>query len=294
MAIIYTSDILLRGLKSLGANEKSVSTSVSFATRISRFKSCFGAHPFIYASIWAELESIDKERNLERFFLFLFWLKNYPTEGVLAVRFNLGEETIRLWCWHYANCLAILSEDLIAMPQTFDPNIPFPMANSGPLSWTHLLEWMEPIVQFTSPCMTDSPWTKAIIPTNITVQDSTIKWLYQQRNKRYTLYMVLIQLELTMIRKCTASQVCNSICHRKTKERLLMVVILVQAWLFRTVDTTTKPPISTFEEFVQGWSVWWAFSRTFPYSLKLFGFGNNAPKSTPLFSVLLDASWPSR
>lgn len=131
MAILYASEILSRGLLCAGANEKNASTNVSCTTRIIRFKSCFGAHPLICARIWTNLESIDKERNLERFFLCLFWLKSYPTEGILAVRFNLGEETIRLWCWYYVNCLAILSETLIQMPETFGPDIKFPMAVDG-------------------------------------------------------------------------------------------------------------------------------------------------------------------
>ena len=60
-------------------------------------------------------------------------MKNYPTESVLAVRFNLGEDTIRLWCWHYAQCLEILSEESIYLDEEndFKEDVTFPMAVDG-------------------------------------------------------------------------------------------------------------------------------------------------------------------
>lgn len=89
-------------------------------------------HPLLCCEIWGKLGiSIDKERKIDRFFLCLFWLKTYPTEAVLAVQFDLLEDTVRLWIWYYARCLELLSEELIIMPSSFNPQVPFPLAVDG-------------------------------------------------------------------------------------------------------------------------------------------------------------------
>ena len=120
-----------RGLRCLGAREDRASTDVSYAKRVNRFKSCFGVHPILFRRLWTALNEIDKERNVDRFFLCLFWLKNYPTESVLAVQFNLLEDTVRMWIWYYARCLEILSESYIQMPDSFDRRVHFPLAVDG-------------------------------------------------------------------------------------------------------------------------------------------------------------------
>ena len=131
MVILSSNEVLLRGLRNAGSSDRQVSANVSFATKVGRFKSCFGAHPFVYARLWIELQGFDTERKIEMFFMFLFWLKTYPTEAVLAVRYNLPEKDVRLWCWYYAECLKVLSETLIVMPDQFDDKVPFPLAVDG-------------------------------------------------------------------------------------------------------------------------------------------------------------------
>ena len=126
-------DLLQRGLLCVGATRERTSSAVAFSKRVSRFKSCFGMHPMLCMELWNKLGSsnIDRERKIDRYFLSLFWLKSYATEAVLAVQFDLLEDTVRLWTWYYARCLEILSEDLIVMPDVFDPTIPFPLAVDG-------------------------------------------------------------------------------------------------------------------------------------------------------------------
>ena len=132
MAVLRSLDFMLQGLLFAGSSERQVSTSVPYAKKLSRFKSCFGSHPLVCAHVWVHLqnEGIDTEHNLERFFLTLFWLKGYATESVLSVKFDLEEETIRLWCWYYADCLQMLKEKLVIMPDVFD-DVPFPLSVDG-------------------------------------------------------------------------------------------------------------------------------------------------------------------
>jgi hypothetical protein len=85
----------------------------------------------VYARLWNELRDIDTERNMEKYFMCLYWLKNYDTESVLAVRFDLGEETVRLWLWYYAEAVAMLKDRKIAMPDHFDAEISFPLVVDG-------------------------------------------------------------------------------------------------------------------------------------------------------------------
>lgn len=99
-----------------------------------RFKSCFGASAEVLARVFQQLEEfdIDTERNLDSFLLCCFWLKNYDTEMVLAVRFGMSEKEIRRWLWFYAECLKELSTALIRLiPEDFDDRIALPMVVDG-------------------------------------------------------------------------------------------------------------------------------------------------------------------
>lgn len=130
--MIRTSEILEISLVTMGSCHRKA-TSIAFSKRVARFKACFGLHPLLFARLWLLLKNhaIDKERRMDRFFLCLFWMKSYPTESVMAVQFDLQEETLRLWLWYYARCLALLSEILIQMPDQFHHNIAFPLAVDG-------------------------------------------------------------------------------------------------------------------------------------------------------------------
>ena len=113
MAILRATDILFKGLQAVGASARHCSNDTSLSKRVRRFKACFGSHPLVIARNWHDLREIDTERNLSRYFMSLFWLKIYPTEALLACKFNLHEETVRLWCWFYAECLQVLSQSKV-------------------------------------------------------------------------------------------------------------------------------------------------------------------------------------
>ena len=131
MARISVNGLLRFGLLCLGASVRHVSRSVPYAKRVVRFKSCFGQLPSVYLRLWNEVHDIDTERNMARYFMCLYWLKNYDTESVLAVRFDLGEETVRLWVWYYAEAIAMLKEEMIALPDHFDAEVSFPLVVDG-------------------------------------------------------------------------------------------------------------------------------------------------------------------
>jgi hypothetical protein len=95
----------------------------SYAQLLVWFKANYGAHPLVYCVLWEELDLIDRERNLKYFFLCLSWLKNYDTESILAGRWNLDEKTIRLWVEYYAECLSIICEGKIQLPDEWDDDI---------------------------------------------------------------------------------------------------------------------------------------------------------------------------
>ena len=103
---------------------------VQYSTRVDRFRNLFGAHPLIYTKIWSDLEPIDQERKLGYFLICLYWMKGYGTEVELSSQFDLDEETIRSWCWYYAECIAEMAEDVIKLPQ-LDPQIQYPIAVDG-------------------------------------------------------------------------------------------------------------------------------------------------------------------
>ena len=111
MAVLRVSQVLSLGLKYAGANLQRYDKSRRFNKWVQRFKSCYGLHPLVCTVLWCDLKNhgIDTEHNLERFFMSLYWMKNYDAESVLAVIYNLDEETVRVWCWYYSECLQELS-----------------------------------------------------------------------------------------------------------------------------------------------------------------------------------------
>ena len=103
---------------------------VKRSSRVDLFQELYGAHPLIYTKIWKDLDSIDHERKLGYYLIAIFWLRGYHTECDLAARYDLDEETIRGWCWYYAECIAELQETVIRLPAVH-PRVQFPIAVDG-------------------------------------------------------------------------------------------------------------------------------------------------------------------
>jgi hypothetical protein len=107
-------NILQIGLVLAGYNPKQ--RNRQYDQLITWFKANYGAHPLVVSILWEQLLSIDDEQNIKYFFLCLSWLKNYDTEAILAGRWQLEDDTVRLWTGHYAECLQILGEKKIKLP----------------------------------------------------------------------------------------------------------------------------------------------------------------------------------
>jgi hypothetical protein len=100
--------VLNLGLRFIGANDRERGTKLT--TRITRFRTFYGSHPLVYSKIWDDLwlYQIDDERKIGYFFLSLHFLKEYDKESVLGLTFHRDEETVRDWCWYYAECIQML------------------------------------------------------------------------------------------------------------------------------------------------------------------------------------------
>ena len=97
--------ILEAGLLLVGGGA-ALSRTVSLATQIKLFKSCFGSHPLVYSKIWADLRDLDPEHlDMKNFLISIYWVKNYDTETNLEVRFNLSDTTVRKWCKYYSELI---------------------------------------------------------------------------------------------------------------------------------------------------------------------------------------------
>lgn len=130
-AEIDAKEILVKGLEFLSGRIIFSDLRHFFSSQSTRFAACFGADPSVLAKVWSDLYPVDTQRNINMFFLCLYWLKNYPTESVMAVKFNMDEKRIRVWLWYYVECLSELGGELIKLPHHFPDNIHFPLAVDG-------------------------------------------------------------------------------------------------------------------------------------------------------------------
>ena len=124
------NEILVKGLEFLSGSF-TLNLRHYFSTKCVRFTACFGAEPSVIAKVWADLYPIDIQRKMDMFFLCLYWLKNYPTESVMAVKFGIDEKKIRVWLWYYVDCLSDLERQLVTLPQHFPEKVHFPLAVDG-------------------------------------------------------------------------------------------------------------------------------------------------------------------
>ncbi len=131
MAILRPHELLHEGLRHVGCSERLLSRNVPYRKKVERYKACFGQLPYVHAVVWAKMKRFDNERRMDRFYMLLFFYKVYDTEAVLAVRFDIDEDTVRLWLWYYAEALAILKDEVIFMPDSFPEEIKFPLVVDG-------------------------------------------------------------------------------------------------------------------------------------------------------------------
>jgi hypothetical protein len=113
---LYTPDRMLEmGLELAGFDLSERQCRVKRDTNVRRFKSHYGSSPLVCAAIWENLmittipeARISPRMNPEKFFLGMYFLKEYPTEEKIAGVFKTCEKTARKWAWYFASKLQAL------------------------------------------------------------------------------------------------------------------------------------------------------------------------------------------
>lgn len=128
-----TSDILRRGLELIGLSDRRMQ-NWRIASLVDYFQLHYGSHPKVYRAIWRDLQETNvpaarvphKFLNLDYFLLSIFFLRNYPTQKEMVVRFDLCKTTIDRWIWYYVKKIQALKAEKIVWPEAWtDPNNPF-------------------------------------------------------------------------------------------------------------------------------------------------------------------------
>jgi hypothetical protein len=122
MVLYYTPDEMLRmGLEVVGFNDLR-RQKVNRATSVTRFKSYYGSTPPVCAVIWEDLVTAEiPEARIEpgtapsKFFLGMYFLKDYRTEEKLAGGFKTCEKTARKWAWYFAHKIQALKAKKVSI-----------------------------------------------------------------------------------------------------------------------------------------------------------------------------------
>lgn len=135
MALIYSSnEILKRGLELVWVDAKRQGRSQR-ATNVERFKTEYGADPAVYAQIWEDLQTtsiaaakIDPRTcNIDQFFIALYFLKRYPGELQQSNTFGRARNTIRKWRWYFVDRISALVAAKITWPEEWTKDNPAPV-----------------------------------------------------------------------------------------------------------------------------------------------------------------------
>ena len=126
MVLYYTPDEMLRmGLEVAGFDDLR-RQKVNRATSVTRFKSYYGSTPLVCAVIWEDLVTAEiPEARIEpgtapsKFFLGMYFLKDYRTEEKLAGGFKTCEKTARKWAWYFARKIQALKAKKVSILLSF-------------------------------------------------------------------------------------------------------------------------------------------------------------------------------
>ena len=130
--IITASETLQRGLKLIGYNAE-VQAKVKAKTNIRRFKRHYGSTPKALSVLWEDLQTTQvpearldstKNQNSDKafgfFLMFMYYMKGYPLEEVLASRFGVHEQTARKWVDFFAKKVSALISEKVVWPDTWE------------------------------------------------------------------------------------------------------------------------------------------------------------------------------
>jgi len=85
--------------------------------RLGQFKGSFGVHALVAARVYHDAGpqrlKFDGERKVKYFLIALYWMRKYPTETDMANTFGYDEDTLRGWCWYYAEVIQSLTSQKV-------------------------------------------------------------------------------------------------------------------------------------------------------------------------------------
>ena len=121
MTIYLPDEMMMMSLEMAGFDHRR-QERVQRATNVRRFKSFYGSSPLVCAAIWEDLVTatipeaqILPSTSVSKFFLALYFLKEYPTEEKLAGAFKTCEKTARKWAWYFAQKVQALKEKKVSV-----------------------------------------------------------------------------------------------------------------------------------------------------------------------------------
>lgn len=105
--LLDEDDILYLGLSLVGFQEH---RHKAMELRVRRFRAFFGVSPKALSSLYNDLSNIMDKRNPSHFLMAINWLKLYDSEHVLAGRWSLNEDTIRINVRNYVSKIQQLKQ----------------------------------------------------------------------------------------------------------------------------------------------------------------------------------------
>ena len=123
--IITPDQTLARGLQLLGFPKRHYKGG-SRKVRLRHFKAHYGSKPIVLSVIWDDLQAttlpearvnVKRFRDVDYFFMAMYYAKCYPTEERMMSVFHSSEKTIRHWCWYYLKKIAALKTQKIVWPE---------------------------------------------------------------------------------------------------------------------------------------------------------------------------------
>ena len=131
MAVIFTPlEMLHRGLAAVGFSEKRRSRC-GLLKNLSRFRAHYVGHPRVYAELFERLQTTEVEeaqldcsvlgveKTVDYFFMAIFLLAQYPTEGIAESTFarEVCDRTFRLHSWTIVRKIRSLYPEVIEWPE---------------------------------------------------------------------------------------------------------------------------------------------------------------------------------
>lgn len=112
------------GLEAAGFDE--IRQKCCIEQKLIRFNAHFGAGPTSCSLIFQDIQKEDcagekriNQPDIFYFFMSMMWLKAYPSEPVLAGKFQVSERSVRKWCWRFLEAIQALKSKKVMLQRAF-------------------------------------------------------------------------------------------------------------------------------------------------------------------------------